>query len=265
MKKAILVVSFGTSFNETREKTIDVIENDLRNAFPDRDLYRAWTSKIITDKLKVRDGCSIDMPEAALERMKRDGITDVIVQPTFIIPGLEYEYLKEKVGKYTDDFDSIRIGRPLAGSEGDIAEVAGIIAKDISTADGEALVLMGHGVFNGNNEVYLDLERAIRGLGYERVFIGTVEAEPGLEHVMEEVKHSGADKILLTPLLIVSGDHANNDMAGEDEDSWASAFRREGFEVRCLLKGLGEYKGIRDIFVGHALEADRSKNRVNKS
>lgn len=255
MKKAILAVSFGTSFNDTREKTIDVIESDLNRAFPDRELYRAWTSKIITDKLKKRDGCCIDMPEEALKRMKKDGITDVIVQPTFIIPGLEFEYLKEKVTEHVGEFDSLKLGRPLAGSMEDIAEVAGIIAENIETEDDEALVLMGHGVFNGNNAVYLDLEKAIHEQGYERAFIGTVEAEPGLEHVLEKVKSSGSKKVLLTPLLIVSGDHANNDMAGDDDDSWASAFRREGFEVRCLLKGLGEYKAIRDIFIRHAEEA----------
>ena len=252
MKKAILVVSFGTSFNNTREKTIDVIESDLRRAFPDREFYRAWTSKIITNNLKERDGCCIDMPQEALERMKKDGVTDVLVQPTFIIPGLEFEYLKEKVTGYEKDFDSIKMGRPLVGSGDDAAEVAGIIARDIRTDGDEALVLRGHGVFNGNNGVYLELEKEIHDLGYERAFIGTVEAEPGLEHVLKSVKRHGTKKVLLVPLLIVSGDHANNDMAGESDDSWASAFRREGFEVRCLLKGLGEYEEIRKMFAAHA-------------
>ena len=255
MKKAILVISFGTSFNNTREKTIDVIESDLRRAFPDREFYRAWTSKIITNKLKERDGCCIDMPQEALERMKKDGVTDVLVQPTFIIPGLEFEYLKEKVTGYEKDFDSIKMGRPLVGSGDDAAEVAGIIARDIRTDDDEALVLMGHGVFNRNNGVYLELEKEIHDLGYERAFIGTVEAEPGLEHVLKSVKRHGTKKVLLAPLLIVSGDHANNDMAGDGDDSWATAFRREGIEVRCLLKGLGEYKAIREMFIKHAKEA----------
>ena len=252
MKKAILVVSFGTSFNNTREKTIDVIESDLRRAFPDREFYRAWTSKIITNKLKERDGCCIDMPQEALERMKKDGVTDVLVQPTFIIPGLEFEYLKEKVTGYEKDFDSIKMGRPLVGSGDDAAEVAGIIARDIRTDDDEALVLMGHGVFNDRNGIYLDLENAINDLGRVKAFVGTVEAEPDLGCVMKKVKASGLKKVMLTPLLIVSGDHANNDMAGESDDSWASAFRREGFEVRCLLKGLGEYEEIRKMFAAHA-------------
>ena len=255
MKKALLAVSFGTSFNDTREKTIDVIERDLAVAFPDRAFYRAWTSKIITEKLKERDGCCIDMPQEALERMKKDGVTDVLVQPTFIIPGLEFEYLKEKISVYEKEFDSIKMGRSLVGSRDDAAEVAGIIARDIRTDDDEALVLMGHGVFNGNNAVYLDLEKAIHDHGYERAFIGTVEAEPGLEDVQKKVKNSGTKKVLLTPLLIVSGDHANNDMAGDGDDSWATAFRREGIEVRCLLKGLGEYKAIREMFIKHAKEA----------
>ncbi|MBR6224286.1 MAG: sirohydrochlorin cobaltochelatase, partial [Firmicutes bacterium] len=153
------------------------------------------------------------------------------------------------------DFDSIKMGRPLVGSGDDAAEVAGIIARDIRTDDDEALVLMGHGVFNGNNRVYLELEKEIHDLGYERAFIGTVEAEPGLEHVLKSVKRHGTKKVLLAPLLIVSGDHANNDMAGDGDDSWATAFRREGIEVRCLLKGLGEYKAIREMFIKHAKEA----------
>ena len=252
MKKAILVVSFGTSFNNTREKTIDVIESDLRRAFPDREFYRAWTSKIITNKLKERDGCCIDMPQEALERMKKDGVTDVLVQPTFIIPGLENDYLTEKVKAHEEDFDLIATGAPLLNSSEDINEVANIISDAFSDLEEEALVLMGHGVFNGRNSIYLDLENAINDLGRVRAFVGTVEAEPDLGCVMKKVKASGLKKVMLTPLLIVSGDHANNDMAGESDDSWASAFRREGFEVRCLLKGLGEYEEIRKMFAAHA-------------
>lgn len=252
MKKAILVVSFGTSFNNTREKTIDVIESDLRRAFPDREFYRAWTSKIITNKLKERDGCCIDMPQEALERMKKDGVTDVLVQPTFIIPGLENDYLTEKVKAHEEDFDLIATGAPLLNSSEDINEVANIISDAFSDLEEEALVLMGHGVFNDRNSIYLDLENAINDLGRVRAFVGTVEAEPDLGCVMKKVKASGLKKVMLTPLLIVSGDHANNDMAGESDDSWASAFRREGFEVRCLLKGLGEYEEIRKMFAAHA-------------
>ena len=141
MKKAILVVSFGTSFNNTREKTIDVIESDLRRAFPDREFYRAWTSKIITNKLKERDGCCIDMPQEALERMKKDGVTDVLVQPTFIIPGLENDYLTEKVKAHEEDFDLIATGAPLLNSSEDINEVANIISDAFSDLEEEALMV----------------------------------------------------------------------------------------------------------------------------
>lgn len=256
MKKAILAVSFGTSFNDTREKTIDIIENDLRSAFPDREFYRAWTSKIITSKLKERDGVSIDMPGDALERMKSDGVSDIIVQPTFILPGLENDYLSEKIISSSKDFDQIMIGAPLLDSDEDIRQTAEIISEAFEDLEDEALVLMGHGVFNDRNSIYIDLENAINTIGRVKAFIGTVEAEPDLLSVLEKVRASGLKKVVLTPLLIVSGDHANNDMAGEDDDSWASVFRREGFEVRCILKGLGEYEAIRKMFVNHARSAD---------
>lgn len=254
-KKALLVVSFGTSFNETREKTIDAIEEDIRNAFPERELYRAWTSKIITAKLKERDNTVIDMPEEALESMKANGITDVLIQPTFIIPGLEYDYLKEKTTNFRKDFRSIKIGKPLLCSDEDVREAAEVIAEEFGDLDDEALVLMGHGVFNEKNGIYLELEKAINDTGRVKAFVGTVEAEPGLESVLDKVKTSGVKKAVLVPLLIVSGDHAINDMAGDGDESWASAFKREGIDVRCVLKGMGEYKGIREMIVRHAEEA----------
>ncbi len=255
-KKALLVVSFGTSFNETREKTIDAIEEDIRNAFPERELYRAWTSKIITAKLKERDNTVIDMPEEALESMKANGITDVLIQPTFIIPGLEYDYLKEKTTNFRKDFRSIKIGKPLLCSDEDVREAAEVITEEFRDLDGEALVLMGHGVFNEKNGIYLELEKAINNIGRVKAFIGTVEAEPGLENVLDKVKASGVKKAVLAPLLIVSGDHATNDMAGDGDESWASAFKREGIDVRCILKGMGEYKGIREMIVRHAEETE---------
>jgi len=254
-KKALLVVSFGTSFNETREKTIDAIEEDIRNAFPERELYRAWTSKIITAKLKERDNTVIDMPEEALERMKSKGITDVLIQPTFIIPGLEYDYLNEKTTNFGKEFRSIKIGKPLLCSDEDVREAAEVIAEEFGDLDDEALVLMGHGVFNEKNGIYLELEKAINDTGRVKAFVGTVEAEPGLESVLDKVKTSGVKKAVLVPLLIVSGDHAINDMAGDGDESWASAFKREGIDVRCVLKGMGEYKGIREMIVRHAEEA----------
>ncbi len=256
MKKALLAVSFGTSFNDTREKTIDVIERDLAAAFPDRALYRAWTSKIITAKLKETDGVEIDMPADAFKRMEKEGVTDVLVQPTFIIPGLEYDYLTETAVKHEKTFDSLKVGKPLIGSVEDLKAVAEAVLKNIPAEEDEVLILMGHGVFNEKNGTYLDLERKIHDMGHENVFIGTVEAKPGLEDVLEKAKACGFKKAVLAPLLIVSGDHANNDMAGDDEDSWASAFRREGFGVRCILRGMGEFEDIREIFVRHAEEAE---------
>ncbi len=256
-KKALLVVSFGTSYNETREKTIDVIEEDLRNAFPERKFYRAWTSKIITSKMKDRDEVVIDMPEDALKKMKADGVTDVLIQPSFIIPGLEYDYLVEKAKSFEKDFDLLRIGKPLLSSEEDISEAAEVITEEFGDLKDETLVLMGHGVFNEKNGIYRDLEKSVNETGRVRAFVGTVEAEPGLQSVLEKAKASGTEKVVLTPLLIVSGDHAINDMAGDNDESWASAFKNEGMQVRCILRGMGEYKGIRRMVVRHAKEADK--------
>ena len=255
--KALLVVSFGTSYNDTREKTIDVIEEDLKNAFPERKFYRAWTSKIITAKMKERDSAAIDMPEEAFEKMKADGITDVLIQPSFILPGLEYDYLVGKAKKFEKDFDLLKIGRPLLSSGEDISMAAEVVTEEFGGLEDETLVLMGHGVFNEKNGIYLELEKAVNETGRVRAFVGTVEAEPSLETVLEKARASETKKVVLAPLLIVSGDHATNDMAGDDDESWASAFKNEGIQVRCILRGMGEYEGIRRMLVGHAKEADK--------
>lgn len=251
--KAILVISFGTTFSETREKTIEAIENDLAKAFPDRRLYRAWTSRFIIRKLKERDGLYIDTPSEALERMKRDGVTDVIVQPTHIIPGAEFNKLTEEIKRHSEDFENLSVGVPLLTEEKDLKDTATAISNIFhDIREDEALILMGHGTPNGNNSVYTELEETFRNTGNNNVFIGTVEAVPALDDVLSAASAEGFKKAVITPLLIVAGDHALNDMAGDDEDSWTSTFRRAGFNVRCVVKGLGEYKEIRDIIISHA-------------
>lgn len=256
--KALLVISFGTTFNDTREKTIDAIEEDLSKAFPDRKYYRAWTSGFIRKRLLSRDGTQIDGPDEAFERMKADGVTDVLVQPTHIMPGEEFAKVMSAIEKKASAFDNVSVGAPLLSFDEDFRETASCMAGHFPDLRHRALVLMGHGSPGGPNDVYVRLEDTFRELGYDNVFVGTVEAEPGLEDVILKAENSGQHEVILTPLLIVAGDHATNDLAGDEPDSWKSVFLSKGFSVDCVVKGMGEYEDIRQIFVRHAKEATNS-------
>ncbi|MDO4261118.1 MAG: sirohydrochlorin cobaltochelatase [Eubacteriales bacterium] len=254
-KKGLLVVSFGTSVNETREKTIDVIEDELRAACPEYALYRAWTSGMIIRKLWKRDGVRIDTVAEAMERMIADGVTRVTVQPTHIINGVENDLMKQDVLKYRDHFERITFGTPLLTSEADSrAAIRAVMAEAGEIGADEALVLMGHGTTHYANTVYAALDYMCKDLGYRNVFLGTVEAYPSLDTLLRQVEALGVRKVTLAPFMVVAGDHAINDMSG-DEDSWRSRFEQAGFEVTCVLKGLGEYGGIRKLYVEHAKAA----------
>lgn len=254
--KAILVVSFGTSHADTREKNIDRIEADIRAAFPEYRIYRAWTSKMILKKLKIRDGIEIDNVREAMERMAADGIREVIVQPTHVMNGIENDLMVADVRAYEDRFAEIRIGAPLLTTEQDSREAIAALDQEWSTLpENEALVLMGHGTEHYANTVYAALDYMMKDLGHANMFLGTVEAYPTLEALMRQLKKEDPAKVHLAPFMIVAGDHAKNDMSGEEEDSWASQFSQAGFEVECHLKGLGEYPHIREMFVRHVREA----------
>lgn len=258
-KKAILAVSFGTSHNDTRKATIDEIEKALQEAFPEYPLYRAWTSKMIIRKLKNRDNVHINTIKEALEQMRQDGITDIFVQTTHVINGIESEVMKEEVLSYKDDFQSISFGNPLLTEEQDSVEVIDIIAQKFSfLKEDEVLVLMGHGTTHHANSVYTAIDRAFKDRGHRNIFLGTVEAYPSMETLLEQVREFQPSKVYLAPFMIVAGDHAKNDMAGEDKDSWYSKFKAEGYEVEPILKGLGEYPEIRRIFVEHLRSVIRS-------
>lgn len=255
-QKAILVVSFGTSFNSTREVTIDAIENEISAAFPDYAIYRAWTSKMIIAKVAKRDNVHIDNVKEAFIRMASDGIRQVIVQPTHVINGYENDRMKEDALSFQDQFDSIAFGDPLLTSEDDNESVVRIIAdefKDLGDAD--ALVLMGHGADHYANSIYAAMDYLFKDRGHKNIFLGTVEAYPMLDSLVRLVSEYSPEKVVLSPFMIVAGDHANNDMAGDGEDSWASHFKKAGYHVECVLKGLGEYPGIRKMFVQHAQAA----------
>lgn len=255
-KYAILTVSFGTSHNPTREATIDAIENDIRAAFPDFPVYRAWTSRIIISKLKKRDGTHIDTVEEALDRMHSDGVTDLIIQPTHVINGFENDAMKQVVLSNRQRFRSVSFGAPLLSGEEDNRKIAEILSEKFHVSDADtALVLMGHGTEHYANTVYAALDYRFKDMGHPNVFVGTVEAYPSLDSVIRALPPTGLKTLLLAPLMIVAGDHALHDMAGEHEDSWKSRLEAEGYQVSPVLKGLGEYPEIRDIFIHHIMEA----------
>ena len=257
MKKGLLAVSFGTSVNETREKTIDAIEKELVAACPDHQLYRAWTSHMIIKKLKERDQVHIDTVKEALARMLADGVTEVTVQPTHVIKGIENDRMMEEIRSFADRFEQIRVGESLLSSEEDFRQaIEAVMAEHEDLGEQEALVLMGHGTEHHVNPVYAALDYMFKDLGYENVHVGTVEAYPSFASALRLVKASGVKKVRLAPFMVVAGDHAMNDMAGEEEDSWKSRLEAEGYEVSCVLKGLGEYKGIQKLYAEHARNAE---------
>lgn len=251
MKKAILLVSFGTSHQDTREKTLDVLLREMQETFPDYEVYRAWTSKMILRKLRQRDGLIIFNVEEAMEAMVGDGVQELIVQPTHFINGIENDSMKETVMKYTDRIPVIRFGDALLTTTEDNERAIREAIGGVELEEGEALVWMGHGTSHHSNNVYAALDYMMQDLGYTRSFLGTVEAYPSLENLMDQVKASGCHKVVLAPFMMVAGDHAKNDMSGEEPDSWRCRFEAAGFTVRCLIRGLGENPGIRRMFLDH--------------
>ena len=256
---AILAVSFGTSHADTREKTIDRIEEDIQKAYPDDKVYRAWTSKMIIKKIWNRDGVKIFNVKEAMEQMKAEGITNVLVQPTHVINGIENDLMQEDVKAYADAFESISFGTPLLTTEEDNIRVAKAVAEDLQPGKENALVLMGHGTSHYANSVYAALDYRFKDMGYDNIFLGTVEAYPSLVSLMKQVHAYHPKKVILAPFMIVAGDHAKNDLSSEEEDSWRSQFEKEGFQVECLLKGLGENETIRQIFIDHIEEARKGE------
>ena len=255
-KKAILVVSFGTSYHATREVTIDDIEQDIAAAYPDYKIYRAWTSKMILAKLKKRDHIHICNVKEAMEQMAADKITDVIIQPTHVINGIENDLMKEDALSYREYFHSIRFGTPLLTSEKDNQAIIQAITEEFPDLTKEdVLVLMGHGTTHYANSIYAALDYTFKDYGHKNIFLGTVEAYPSMQSLLRMVKEYNPRRVILAPFMIVAGDHARNDMAGDDPESWLCQFRESGFEVKPVLKGLGEYPRVRQMFVDHVADA----------
>lgn len=254
--KAILVVSFGTSYADAEKKNICRIEEAIGQAYPEYAVYRAWTSGMIRRKLKKRDGVDIDDVAFACERMAGDGVREVVVQPTHVMNGIENDLMRETALSFADRFSRMRIGDPLITSREDSLEMAEALAEEWKGlgAD-EQLVLMGHGTEHDANFVYAAMDYLLKDIGHENIAVGTVEAYPDLDALLRQTQRMQPRTVHLAPFMIVAGDHAQNDMAGEDPDSWKSRFEKEGYPVECHLKGLGEYEGVRRILVRHVREA----------
>ena len=275
----LLAVSFGTSFNDSRVADIKGIEDALAAANPDWSVRRAFTAQIIINHVQARDNEFIDNMDQALERAVANGVKNLVIQPTHLMRGAEYDELMESVGTYEDKFESVKVAEPLLGDVGSDATVinadkkavaeavteeavktAGYDSLDGAKEDGAAFVFLGHGTSHTAKVSYSQMQTQMSELGYENVFIGTVEGEPeetACEAVIEAVAEAGYKKVILRPLMVVAGDHANNDMAGDDEDSWKSMFTASGkFDsVDVQIAGLGQIPAIQDLYVAHAAAA----------
>ena len=275
----ILVVSFGTSFNDSRAEDIGGVEKALQAAYPDWSVRRAFTAQIIINHVQARDDEKIDNMDQALERAVDNGVKNLVVQPTHLMHGAEYDELTEAVESYKDKFESVKIAEPLLGEVGadetainedkaavaeaitaEAVKTAGFDSLDAAKEEGTAFVFMGHGTSHTAKISYSQMQAQMEQLGYENVFIGTVEGEPedtACEAVIEKLKDAGYKKVILRPLMVVAGDHANNDMAGDDDDSWKSQFEASGAfdSIDTQIAGLGEIDAIQQLYVAHTQAA----------
>ena len=280
----LLVVSFGTSFNDSRAKDIKGVEDALQAAYPDWSVRRAFTAQIIINHVQARDGEKIDNMQQAMDRAVANGVKNLVVQPTHLMHGAEYDEMMEMIDDYRDKFESVAVAEPLLGEVGADATVINedkeavakaVTAEAVATAgydsveaaakDGTAFVFMGHGTSHTAKVSYSQMQTVMQTLGYDNVFIGTVEGEPestSCENVIEAVKAAGYTKVVLRPLMVVAGDHANNDMAGADEDSWLSQFEASGAfdSVDCQIAGLGGVADVEQLYIAHTKAAIDSLN-----
>ena len=275
----LLVVSFGTSFNDSRAEDIKGIEDALAEAFPDWSVRRAFTAQIIINHVQARDDEQIDNMQQALVRAVANGVKNLVVQPTHLMHGAEYDEMVEAIDAYKDKFESVAIAEPMLGEVGDDATVinddkaavaqaitdeavkeAGYDSMEAAAEDGTAFVFMGHGTSHTANVTYDQMQTQMENLGFTNAFIGTVEGEPedtACDEVINKVKDAGFKKVILRPLMVVAGDHANNDMAGDDDDSWKSMFEASGDfdEIDCQIEGLGRIDAVEQLYVAHTQAA----------
>ncbi len=256
MKKAILVVSFGTSFKCQLESCIEATENKIRNEFKDFEVRRAFTSNMIIKKLKNRDNLSIDTVKEALDKLKDEGFKEVYVQPLHIIYGEEYDKIRDGVKVYKEDFEKLELGTPLLYDNEDYFKAVEALKSQLP--NNESVLLMSHGTAHRANSAYFQFEYIAHKMGLEKLFFASVEGYPLIEDVLEDLKEKEVKELTLMPLMLVAGDHAKNDMASDEEDSWKSILEKEGFKVNTYLKGLGENENFQNIYV------DKIKSMINK-
>ena len=285
----LLVVSFGTSFNDSRAEDVKGIEDALAEAYPDWSVRRAFTAQIIINHVEARDDEVIDNMQQALDRAVENGVKNLVVQPTHLMHGAEYDEMTEAINGYKDKFESVAIAEPMLGEVGDDATVinddkkavaqaitdeackeAGFDSMDAAAEAGTAFVFMGHGTSHTANITYDQMQTQMENLGFKNAFIGTVEGKPedtACDKVIEKVKEAGYKNVVLRPLMVVAGDHANNDMAGDDEDSWKSQFVASGNfdKVDCQIEGLGRIEAVEQIYVDHTKAAIDSLGSSDES
>ena len=285
----LLVVSFGTSFNDSRAEDVKGIEDALAEAYPDWSVRRAFTAQIIINHVEARDDEVIDNMQQALDRAVENGVKNLVVQPTHLMHGAEYDEMTEAINEYKDKFESVAIAEPMLGEVGDDATVinddkkavaqaitdeackeAGFDSMDAAAEAGTAFVFMGHGTSHTANVTYDQMQAQMEDLGFKNAFIGTVEGEPedtACDKVIEKVKEAGYKNVVLRPLMVVAGDHANNDMAGDDEDSWKSQFVASGNfdKVDCQIEGLGRVEAVEKLYVEHTKAAIDSLGSTEES
>ena len=285
----LLVVSFGTSFNDSRAEDVKGIEDALAKAYPDWSVRRAFTAQIIINHVEARDDEVIDNMQQALDRAVENGVKNLVVQPTHLMHGAEYDEMTEAINGYKDKFESVAIAEPMLGEVGDDATVinddkkavaqaitdeackeAGFDSMDAAAEAGTAFVFMGHGTSHTANITYDQMQTQMENLGFKNAFIGTVEGKPedtACDKVIEKVKEAGYKNVVLRPLMVVAGDHANNDMAGDDEDSWKSQFVASGnFEnVDTQIAGLGRIEAVEQLYVDHTKAAIDSIGSTDES
>lgn len=273
-QRLLLAVSFGTSFADTREKTIGAIERRLEERFPDCTVQRCFTSRMIRKKLLERDGLEIYSPDQAMRKAQEKGIRELIVQPLYLMHGFEHRRLMEAVREAAPSFDKLAVGKPLLSDDTDFSTMADAILRNLSAPEPDtAVVLMGHGnekktrhipentkaeIMSArdiqDNAVFAGLQQSLRKAGADNYFVATVEGEPEIGDILPVIKERGFRKVVLAPFMVVAGDHARNDLAGEDEDSWKNIFTRSGFQVETVLRGIGEWEEVQDLFAAHAAQ-----------
>lgn len=250
MDKLLIIASFGTTHRDTYIKNIEAIERHITNLFPDWNVETAFTSSVVINAL-AKKGKKINDVPAALKNAQLNGIKEVAILPTHLLYGIEYEKLCGQAEQYRNAFERLHIGSPLLASTNDLLEITDIISKEFHAEDGQCIVLLGHGTQHYVNPVYAALEYMFRQNGRNDIFVGTVEAYPSIEQVLHQIKQGKYSRVLLTPFMLVAGDHAANDMAGE-KDSWKSTMEENGLEVNTVMRGLGEIPHVQKMYENHA-------------